>query len=152
MKKSLLIIFVVAICHVCYSQDTIVQPRVVTNTEQIVDKYIERVGDAVAALASQIKVPAEHVYGVLVKQGKVIGISSLCAWVFSVLLLVISSAIYRTNKINHPHDDNDWYIACVVTSVVLVIFSSVTFFVTGLPCLINPEYHAIKDILRIVGN
>lgn len=152
MKKSLLIIFVVAICHVCYSQDTIVQHRVVTNTEQIVDKYIDRVGDAVAALASQLKVPAEHVYGVLVKQGTVIGVSSLCAWLFSILLLIVSSVIYRTNKINHPHDNYDGYIACIIVSVILVIFSSVTFFVTGLPCLINPEYHAIKDILRIVGN
>lgn len=150
MKRTLLIISIVSICHVIYSQDTIVRPRVVTNTEQIVDKYIDRVGDVIATLASQLKVPAEHVYGVLTKQGFIKGISSLCALVLSLFMFAFAWNAYNINYIKHPHDDQGGYIAFIVVSIIMVIISGVCFCAFGLSRIINPEYFAIKELLRMI--
>ena len=70
-----------------YSQE---KETPITETERIVDKYIDKTGEILSNLAEQLKVPAEHVYGVLVKQQKINGLTGIIAFVMGVFIFIIS--------------------------------------------------------------
>jgi hypothetical protein len=107
----------------------------------------------IGALASALKVGAEHVYYVLVKQQIVNSI----VWLIVAIIVGISfrgmikySKWCRDNKID---EDNVGYVfglffgwIFTVISIVIVIFH-IDVIVTG---FVNPEYGAIMDIVNFV--
>lgn len=106
--------------------------------------------EGIVALASSLKVGAEHVYEVLVKQQKVYAIVWTIVGIISLALITIMAVcILRLSK-KQPTEAQIGI--AVFESIISVILFIVSLFhldtiVTG---MINPEYGAIKDILDIV--
>ena len=134
---------------------------------QIIDKVFDRTTEAVQELAQALKVPAEHVYEVLVKQQR---IRSMTLIIASILLLIIGlalikitydnwmkanreyKAIHDCNYNNYSLDDGFW-IAFIILGVLLVLvgfivaIASVQTIITG---FVNPEYGALKEIMNVL--
>lgn len=99
----------------------------------------------IAALAASLKVGAEHVYGILVRQQLVISLTWL-------IFLIISCVMWIPFFKYMPDDEGVKcpYIVFIGGSsflFTLVSFCHIEMILTG---LINPEYGAIKDIISIV--
>lgn len=114
----------------------------------------------IVALASSLKVGAEHVYGVLVRQQIVYGI---------VYLIILLIGVYLTSNWlkNYKNKDELWAetgryggsseptglgvfrtIQIVVAAVMLIIgIANIDNIMTG---FINPEYGAIQDVIEMV--
>lgn len=168
MKKVLFFMMFISIAVIGYSQDAKGDSPVATNkdelgllngttpiseTERIVDKYVGQFSDALTELAKALKVPAEHVYGVLVRQQVVRGISLLIGVLLSLGLSIFLSAALRRRK-NSEFDDlfldePFLFMGTIIGWVCFVILTAV-FLSGGVSSLINPEYGAIKDILSIL--
>ena len=108
--------------------------------------------DGITALALGLRVGAEHVYMVLVKQQIVYAIVYLLVGLFALFLIV--------NWINGYKDKQKWYddditglgiiktIQIVIGGIMLVVFLfHIDSIVMG---FVNPEYGAIQEIIDIV--
>lgn len=141
-------------------------PNAITVVNQIFDKTTE----AVTNLASALKVPAEHVYMVLVKQQTtksivfltliLIGIFiSIFCYKQTYSILDMENKKYReTNdkKANYIRytlmDDGAWNVSFVFFWIFLIA-TVLTIALTTLPIItgfINPEYGAIKEIMNLL--
>lgn len=109
-------------------------------------------------LAAKLGVAAEHLWGVLVKQAYVDGISGMI-WSGVWLLAAIISAVFcRLSYKNATKDGEELDLeeaagaltgfAAFFTVAFIVIFAVV--FTGGIKLLINPEYKAFMDIIRQV--
>lgn len=109
----------------------------------------------ITALASSLKVGAEHVYGILVKQQLVNAITFLILLIFGIILL-----LNFTKALKNPNEQ--WETREFLTSLgiarvlqailccilLLIALLNIDVIVMG---FINPEYGAIKEILTIVS-
>lgn len=130
-----------------FAQDTIVEPRTITNTEQIVDKYVTQLNTTIVALAEQLKVPAEHVYQVLTKQQIVLGITSIISCLISILIFLI--LLHFLYKEEDPWEEPTVLNIFTILSGILSLVTILIFLTGGITCLLNPEYGAINDIISI---
>jgi hypothetical protein len=143
------------------------------DTSHNFSKIYSDVKSGILGLAKALKVGAEHVYQVMVKQQVVNAIASL---ILVIILLTLSFILYKlTIKTYHSHlkqcgfnmekPENRRYIdlddsASGPVSVILAVLSivcliaGVIFFATSyndiIMGLVNPEYGAMKDILNFV--
>lgn len=105
----------------------------------------------IAGLAAGLKVGAEHVYTVLVKQQIVYSIT----WLVFIIILLLLSTVFRKVLYNHAReewDDELFGLFCIFGGTILIIgyiivLCNLTTITTG---LINPEYGAIKDIINFI--
>lgn len=143
MKKLFIsLTFLLCIVIISRAQDTTSYVSN-SNVEKLIDKYSKKIEASVTALAESLKQPTEHIYYILVKKQKIVGYSSLLAILFSVLLFL--AAVYLSNK-----DMEEGAIILFVISVVLFITSCACFVIDGLQGLLNPEYGAIKEIVKFI--
>lgn len=101
-------------------------------------------------LAESLKVPAEHVYGVLVKQQVVIGYTYLIGVVVSILIMIIS--LYIFTKVEGFDEDNFINIFSFILIILfglLFVTMSILFMSDGIGGILNPEYGALKEIMSI---
>lgn len=109
--------------------------------------------EALKPVAAKLGVAAEHMYGVLVRQSLVDGISGLVGWwVFALFLIYAGYRLRGTWA-----DENNWAggdreFALFITWLfqgagVVVIAVSLSSY---LPMILNPEYGAIKTLLDSV--
>jgi hypothetical protein len=169
MKKILILCALVLSMGVLYAQDnkdSAVKEELATT--QIIDKVFDRTTEAINDLAFALKVPAEHVYSVLVKQQVVKSISSITAIFLFFILTCIGmwipykswvsiNAEYRKENPSYPgnyHDfDDSWWVwvfgfsATIFVIVLITIGCILPSLITG---LLNPEYGAIKDIMSVL--
>lgn len=127
-------------------------PKDEPTATQIVDRVFDRTTEAVKDLADALKVPAERVYEVLIKQQKVEGVILLVSFIICLLIGVLAG--YLSFIVDAKYDRDGLSIAlgalAIIVCVVGVIVLS-TFLIEGLPHWINPEYGAIKDIMRTLN-
>lgn len=136
-------------------------------------EFLSKVGDVVQTLAEKLGVAAEHVYGVLIKQQIVIGISgtvaTLFVWIIAGFILrayfkddpiTVTERCYTMNHDFKYRNRMDYLltrgdgIPAILIGVLggsLFCVISVMFFTVFLPHLINPEYYAIKDIMNMIN-
>ncbi len=108
------------------------------------------------ALASSLKVGAEHVYIVLVKQQVIYAMSYL---VICLLLATVAIVLWRGFLRGYGHlmnKEHEWYndeiqahdtlVARLVVAIIMSIAGSI---MTG---LLNPEYGAMQDIMDMVNH
>jgi len=149
MKKAVLIITMIFFFAVTYSQESKDVP--VTETERIIDKYIDKTGEVIQNLASALKVPAEHVYSILVKQQVVVGISITIGFIMSIIFTIISWVIVK-NKHDFGEEwymqDTEGYWTVFILACLTLIAMTIALLIGGIPKLINPEYGAIQEILK----
>lgn len=149
MKKIIVTLIFVMFYAFSYAQDKGTPPP--SETERIVDKYVDKIGDAVDKLAESLSVPAEHVYGVLVKQQMVIAYTSIGSLLIFALLIFISVSL--GNKWDRDWDDWDEfsvYKLWTITFSSFFIISLLVSVLSGVPKLLNPEYGAIREILDVI--
>ena len=148
MKRLIIILLLFTVSFAVYSQDT-TKYVTDTNTEKLIDKYSEKIGDAITALAEKLQQPAEHVYKILVKQQVVYGVSTLLFVVFSVIVVFWGFKIYHKNQ----DEFNGWDffgMFLIVLGCIAFVISFIMFAGGGLSGLINPEYGALKDIVNMI--
>lgn len=129
----------------------------VDNTTEIVNKSTKEVNATVVyftekleELAKSLKVPAEHVYQILVKQQIVQAYTSLFA--FFGLLLFCLIITYFFIKADGFEDDSFINISgfiLILISGILVLTCGANFIFNGFSGIINPEYGAIKEIMSL---
>lgn len=115
-----------------------------------------------ATLATSLKVGAEHVYGVLIKQQIAISITNIFIYLLQIIILIIFIKIglklYNNHKKEHPHNDLiestvgftsiTIFILTSILSIIFMVFilDSFSETITG---FVNPEYGAIKEIIEL---
>lgn len=166
--KNLIVIFTLLLSTYSYAtvgetlSNTLDSAKVVVNnavttvdTSSNFKMIYSDIKDGIAALATGLKVGAEHVYTILVKQQIVIAITRL--------ILLFISLIFILNWFKKYKDPNEiWWrnndptflglvrifqitLSSILFSIYIMSFSTIT---TG---LINPEYGAIEKILEMVN-
>jgi len=112
--------------------------------------------DALKPVAEKLGVAAEHMYGVMVKQSYVDGISSIVGW--SMFASFIFYAGYRLRKDLNKElaaekiSENDYFgmfvFSWFVQGLAVIMISMTLCF--NLPSILNPEYAAIKTLIDAV--
>ena len=105
----------------------------------------------ITGLATALKIPAEHVYGVLVKQ-QIINSTTYSLFPLGALILVfIFIKLYKKGDKEDWEDDKKiaWLIITGIFTLIFIIASiaSLSYIVQG---FVNPEYGAIKDIMSFI--
>lgn len=140
---------------IVFGQDAqVTKTKVSEEINSVVNNVYDKAEQAVKQLADVLKVPAEHVYFILVKQQIVTGISLLIGLLLSLLLSYIS---YRLLLKFHDFEQ-PWYDQSVSTEGYWTLFivssvMSIALLIINL-CrtpgyLLNPEYEAIKEIMHM---
>ena len=128
-----------------------VTQKATSEAERLVDKYGGKISAVITSLAESLKVSAEHVYRVLVRQQIAEGASVILLLVFWIFLA--RSFWKNFVKANFKDREGDRF---ATVSIILGIASAVLgiiliFFVPDAVIkLINPEYGAIKEIFELV--
>lgn len=105
----------------------------------------------IQALSSALKVGAEHVYGILVKQQVVNSITWLIFSILCIICIIVFIKIVMLASKNNWDDDGTIgfvFVAGIGCIVFLIIcLAHIDTIVTG---FVNPEYGAIKEIINFV--
>lgn len=148
MKKLFCIFVFLTLAVTIYCQDKPTKEE--SEVNQVIDKVFDRTTESIQQLASALKVPADHVYSVLVKQQVVTGVSITIA-----LIVVTIGFIFCLRwAIKENHEDEyslniGSMLSTIMTGMGFVI-CIVLFFTTGIQGILNPEYGAIKEIMNIL--
>ncbi len=117
-------------------------------------KVYEDTKEGIVTLAKALKVPAEHVYAVLVKQ-QVVKAVTAAAWCLLLILIptIFWKRLYNWAKDRQDDSDGTSWIAFALGAVAPIVIGIIalciqmTDITTG---IINPEYGAIQDIWNFV--
>ena len=158
-------------CLVCslvaQADTTIVEPTIVeeiqkatgTVTEVVegIEKISGNVWQALEELAKALKVPASHIYSVIITQQIVKAIVEIIVWFIIPLVLMLISFNYAVKKWKffdkEIMEDSDggsaWLgVGMIIIPAVFMIFGcDWTTIITG---FINPEFGALTDITEMV--
>jgi len=169
MKKLALILMVGFICTTMIAQTSNEVVKEDLAATQIIDQVFDRTTEAVQQISAALKVPAEHVYTVLVKQQVIKSVSTLVGIILSLFICFL--AIYiplkdwenknieynkqsnRGEYYQHYDLDDEWWLfsivpaVCLAIIIIIILVCSVSSIITG---FVNPEYGAIQDILSIL--
>lgn len=121
------------------------------------------VKEGIKALASSLKVPAEKVWEVTIKQQAVRSVSILTALVIIIVASVVCWVFFSKNCKRTTTQGDPWYTDCMeehvglwgllTVAIILTIVSAIWFVMSVQPILtgfMNPEYGAIKDIVGFI--
>ncbi len=141
--------------------------QVATETKQVIKETANNVDtsstfrliytdakDAIKGLASALKIGAEHVYEVLVKQQIVYAIVWLITFVVSLIFIInFFKALKSSEKWG---DGSDIYLLGVVRVFqgiifIIILIISIFHFDTIVTGFVNPEYGALTDIMNFVS-
>jgi hypothetical protein len=127
------------------------------------EKAFQKATEYIDAIAAKLGVAAEHVYGILVRQQYVEGITTILGCLtFVAVMFFISRKITDLTKSTRESAKKKSFteISEDLAHVVLVLgwiafFFALIFASFAIPDsvakLINPEYYAIKEILDAIG-
>jgi len=129
-----------------------------SNVEKLIDKYGEKLESALFALSESLKQPVEHVYNILIRQQYVKAFSGIVLFIISIILIVLCIVFAKNvddwDVLIIPDGKSKASPAFAVIFGVCGLITSIIFFAGGyfsdiLQGLINPEYGAIMDILKL---
>jgi len=117
----------------------------ITETERIVDKYTDKIGESLTALAEALKVPAEFVFETLVKMQIVEGVTSLLIGIMVFICSFIALFIgYKTIETKE-----ELSVPCFIFGGFAFVLMLVFTVISGgdvMSQIFVPEYHAIMEI------
>lgn len=109
------------------------------------------VKEGITDLAIALKIPAEHVYGVLVKQQIIKSITYSFLPLGALILIFIFIKLYKKGNKEDWEDNQNmgWLIITGILTFIFIIASimALSYIVQGFA---NPEYSAIKEIITFV--
>lgn len=151
MKKLILILFCLTSMF-CYSQDTTKKENTKVTFKDVYEDAKTGFKDAFGGLrdlAGKLEGPAKHVYNVYVNQylaeGLAEGIGSLFAFIF---FLTIALRFYK----EADYDDNvkqSVFFTLSALGALITLLYFIYFLSNGLMKIINPEYYAIQEVIKI---
>lgn len=141
--KKLVLILLLFITFISYGQTDSTQYVTNSNVEKLVDKYSEKIESAIIALADKLQQPVEHIYKLIIKQQLIKGISSII--VFFIGLIITTIGVILIFK---DYDEGGTVLTTI--GVFILLTGIIWFCVSGVTCLFNPEYAAIKEIIRMI--
>lgn len=121
----------------------------------------EKTLQSLTALANKLGTTAEYLWGVLLKQAPIAGVTSIfisAVWIMLTVILVRfvlkkTTAPQKTKEDPYPHAD--WCgdgaavaLTAVFFFVVLSAFAMIDAFPMAIAAIVNPEYWALKQILK----
>jgi len=145
--KKIIILLLAMMPLVIVANDT-TQYVTDSNVEKLVDKYSAKMEAAVISIADSLKQPVEFVWKVIIKQQIVIGIIWLL-FLFTVIILIILS-LKLIPKENEYEEVNPALIFSLIILGLLLILSIIGTMTIGIPCILNPEYYAIQEIISFI--
>ena len=116
------------------------------------------VGTALSTMADKLSVPVEHVYKIMVTQYVIEGYLGLILLSLgTIIFFVIGMLVFKKAKKADMEDSVDAFMLQVVGwfswvfggITLIALFCAAPYFIT---CIVNPEYHILKDMLNLVGN
>ena len=175
MKKSIIIFAVFLLMNVMYiplkaaSLDTLV-----SNTKNVViaakDSVVQEIREVdtsstfkmmysdfksgITALASSLKVGAEHVYEVLVRQQIVYAIVYIIFFIFAWILIIIWIKKYKDK--DEEWDDANFITGLGIIRVLQILLGIILLLIgifhidTIITGFVNPEYGALQDVIDMV--
>ena len=160
MKKLFLLSILIFTFAVGSAQDSlavksVIPPIVADQVNQVVDN----VSNKVVALAEALKVPAEKVFVVMVKQQFISALSeSLVLGIFFILFLLSILTLFNKNSHDYNYhgefrDLNARGYITVILSVIFGLILTINLFTSSdaiLTGFFNPEYGAIQDIIEMI--
>ena len=166
MKKSILIVMFLMVIGFTYAQES--KEVSISETERIIDKYLDKTSDALESLATVLKIPTDHVYKILVRQQVIKSISILVSLILglSISLLSIKFAYVDYNRKNMMHNkkydneddykyydlDDSWWILVIISGGIIAvgcILGLIGASHTIISGIINPEYGAMQEIMKV---
>lgn len=154
MKKLLTVIIAMGFLFTTYAQKVDSLPD---TTKLTLGKFYSDVKAGINGLAQSLKVPATHVYTIMIKQQTTQAISNL---IFLLVFIILSFVFYfvaiKTYKLYNVRKDENLLDITVLSFIILAItvlitvvcfWSDYASIVTG---FVNPEYGAIKEIISFV--
>lgn len=110
-------------------------------TNQLIEKMAEKLGTT-----------AEYLWAVIIKQAPITAVTNIAGIIIMVLVLLISATLIRKFIKDDACDDADFYrpMAWLFWAVLTIVFTFVTLdsISTTVTCLANPEYWALKQIIK----
>lgn len=117
----------------------------------VVNNLSSQIGNAITALADQLKVPVEQVLGIMVKQAYVHGVTNVLYIVICFSIVIFSMFYIFKNKKGVYLFEGPFYIAIglgvVSIGCLFMIFGLLD---ETLTCLFNPEYWVMQEIINMV--
>jgi hypothetical protein len=113
---------------------------------------VDQFGAGISALAKSMQIPAAHVYEILVRQAVVAGLTELAWVVLGGIGVYVAARLIRAGVSCHQKQD-DTFIPCFMfggslgVCSIVIVFHSLT---NAILRLSNPEYYAIKEILKVL--
>lgn len=163
MKKLFIVIAMLLCSAGIFAQETTTVEKTVVAKEvnSIVNNTVDRAEEAITKLAAVLKVPAEHVYKVLVKQQIVLSIVNIFIAIFTIFFIIgtYKFFLYGCAPYRKDSDYSRFYrsdgglqiIAAILTliSIIGLVYTIVSLGVT-VAGFCNPEYGAMKDITNML--
>ena len=164
MKKIILLLgFIALLGAKLFAQDSVTiatgSSTIMPDTAKVTfSKVYTDVKEGLKGLGSALKVGAEHVYTILVKQQLVYSITNMIVYI--IFAFIGYFFLKRLGNVNKPENKTGYgsirghIMATLVLSgigtVVGIIFVLITLNIT-IAGFVNPEYGAIKDIMEFVN-
>lgn len=119
---------------------------------QTTKEVIEVVTTALQPLAEKLGTTAQYIWGLQVKQAYVDGFVALAYFLFGAMMIVGSIRIFYKlfdNSKKAIEDEGFLFVGSIVSLFIGFIFCA-SWFSTILNCFINPEYYALKQLIKLV--
>ena len=127
----------------------------ITNWTEVAQDAIECGRQAVSEVTALIKDIAPEIWEMCVRQVYADAITGLIGWLIAAIILFFSLKYIMTKEINSLEGNQEGiWIGCTVISVISGFTVLITFFTETLPAIkmfINPNYYAIQQFFKMIG-
>ena len=125
-----------------------------TETTQTTKEVIEVVTTALQPLAEKLGTTAQYVWEMQVKQAYVDGFVALSGLLLGIGLLIVAFRVFKSLYHCRLEDEYDKLEAEKLICILMFSFVGMIFlflnFSTTIGCFINPHYHALSSLIKLV--
>ena len=121
---------------------------------QTTKEVIEVVTTALQPLADKLGTTAQYVWDLQVKQAYVDGFVALGGLILGIGLLIVAFRVFKSFYHYRTKDEYDKFEVEKLTCILMFSLVGILFFFlnfsTALECWINPHYHALSSLIKLV--
>ena len=125
-----------------------------TETTQTTKEVIEVIITALQPLADKLGTTAQYVWEMQVKQAYVDGFVALSGLLLGIGLLIVAFRVFKSLYHCRLEDEYDKFEAEKLICILVFSFVGMIFlflnFSTTIECFINPHYHALSSLIKLV--
>ena len=125
-----------------------------TETAQTTKEVIDVMITALQPLADKLGTTAQYVWEMQVKQAYVDGFVALSGLLLGIGLLIVAFRVFKSFYHYRLEDEYDKFesekLICILMFSLVGILFLVLNFSTTIECFINPHYHALSSLIKLV--